>query len=190
MQFPRLTSAVRPALVLVFAFILMSLSWGQQPASSGSQPQQQPPATPQPAAQARKPSAPFRFTDYSKPKSHFPNLLAPYTARNVSPPSLSNTPRIEQLMQNGKLMLSLNDTIALALENNLDIAIARYNLPIADTDIMLANAGQSTRGVNTGVVQGTPGGGVLGLGGTTTTTGSQGQGAGGTTTGAGGAGTG
>ena len=189
MQFPRLTSAVRPALVLVFAFILMSLSWGQQPASSGSQPQQQPPATPQPAAQARKPSAPFRFTDYSKPKSHFPNLLAPYTGRNVSPPNLSNTPRIEQLMQNGKLMLSLNDAIALALENNLDIAIARYNLPIADTDILLANAGQSTRGVNTGLVQGTPGGGVGGIGGTSAT-GSQGGGAGGTTAGAGGAGTG
>src|SRR5438309_584363 len=189
MQFPRLTSAVRPALVLVFAFILMSLSWGQQPASSGSQPQQQPPATPQPAAQARKPSAPFRFTDYSKPKSHFPNLLAPYTGRNVSPPNLANTPRIEQLMQNGKLMLSMDDAIALAMENNLDIAIARYNLNIADTDILLANAGQSTRGVNTGLVQGTPGGGVGGIGGTSAT-GSQGGGAGGTTAGAGGAGTG
>src|SRR5438094_2301585 len=86
-------------------------------------------------------------------------------------------------------MLSINDAIALALENNLDIAIARYNLNIADTDILLANSGQSTRGVNTGVVQGTPGGGVGGIGGTSTT-GSQGGGAGGTTTGAGGAGTG
>jgi hypothetical protein len=62
-------------------------------------------------------------------------------------------------------------------------------LNIADTDIMLANAGQSTRGVNTGVVQGTPGGGVGGIGGSSTS-GSQGGGAGGTTTGAGGAGTG
>src|SRR5207245_6345335 len=104
-------------------------------------------------------------------------------------PSLSNTPRIDQLLQNGKLMLSMDDAIALALENNLDIAIARYNLNIADTDILLANSGQATRGVNTGVVQGTPGGGVGGIGGTSTT-GSQGAGAGGTTTGAGGAGTG
>src|SRR5207302_8391555 len=71
----------------------------------------------------------------------------------------------------------------------LDIAIARYNLPIADTDILLANAGQSTRGVNTGLVQGTPGGGVGGIGGTSAT-GSQGGGAGGTTAVAGGAGTG
>src|SRR5207245_5376057 len=104
-------------------------------------------------------------------------------------PSLSNTPRIDQLLQNGKLMLSMDDAIALALENNLDIAIARYNLNIADTDILLANSGQSTRGVNTGVVQGTPGGGVGGIGGTYTT-GSQGGGAGGTTTRAGGARTG
>ncbi|HYL12590.1 MAG TPA: TolC family protein [Terriglobales bacterium] len=193
MQFSRLTSAVRPAFVLALGLVLTSASWAQnapsQAQSATAQQQQQPPATPQPAPQADKPEAPFRFTDYSKPKSHFPNLLAPYTARNVSPPNLNNTSRIEQLMQNGKLMLSLNDAIALALENNLDIAIARYNLPIADTDIMLANAGQSTRGVNTGVVQGTPGGGVGGIGGTTAT-GSQGGGAGGTTTGAGGAGTG
>jgi outer membrane protein len=127
--------------------------------------------------------------DYSKPRSHFPTLIGPYTARHVPPPNLANTPRIDQLMRDGKLMLSLNDTIALALENNLDIAIQRYNLNIADTDIMLAKAGQSTRGVNTGIVQGTAGGGVGGIGGTSTS-GSQGGGAGGTTTGAGGAGTG
>ena len=92
-------------------------------------------------------------------------------------------------MRDGKLYLSLDEAIALAMENNLDIAIARYNLPIADTDILLSKAGSAIRGVNTGVVQGTPGGGVGGIGGTSTT-GSQGGGAGGTTTGAGGAGTG
>jgi outer membrane protein TolC len=149
----------------------------------------QTPEAPQPA-QAQTPQAqPFQLRNYSKPRLHFPNPIAPYMPTTVSPPNLSNTPRIEQLMQNGKLMLSINDAVALALENNLDIAIARYNLNIADTDIMLANAGQATRGVNTGVVQGTPGGGVGGVGGTGTT-GSQGGGAGGTTAGAGGAGTG
>ena len=44
-------------------------------------------------------------------------------------------------MHDGKLYLSLNDAIALALENNLDIAIARYNLNIADTDMLRAKAG-------------------------------------------------
>jgi outer membrane protein TolC len=88
-------------------------------------------------------------------------------------------------MREGKLYLSMNDAVALALENNLDIAIARYNLNIADTDIWRANAGQATRGVNTGLVQGTPGGTGSGVGSTST-----GGGAGGTTTGTGGAGTG
>src|SRR5882724_9659809 len=138
---------------------------------------------------APKPQAQFQLKDYSKPYSHFPNPIAPYMPHAVSAPNLNNTQRISQLMQNGKLMLSLDDAIALSLENNLDIAIARYNLNIADTDILRAKAGQSTRGVNTGVVQGTPGGGVGGIGGSSTS-GSQGGGAGGTTTGAGGAGAG
>ena len=45
-------------------------------------------------------------------------------------------------MHDGKLYLSLDDAIALALENNLDIAIARYNLNIADTDILRAQCGR------------------------------------------------
>jgi outer membrane protein TolC len=88
-------------------------------------------------------------------------------------------------VREGKLYISLQDAITLALENNLDLAIARYNLPIADTDILRTKAGGSFRGVNTGVVQGTPGGGVGGFG-----TGAPGAGAGGTTGGAGGAGAG
>jgi len=78
----------------------------------------------------------------------------------------------------------MNDAIALALENNLDIAISRYNLNIADTDVLRTKAGATVLGVNTGVVQGTPGGGIGGFGGATTASG----GAGGTTGGGGGAG--
>jgi outer membrane protein TolC len=134
-----------------------------------------------------------QLQDYSKGQSGFPNVFGPYTPRHAPAPVFANSPRIDQLMQNGTLMLSLDDAIALALENNLDIAIARYNLPIADTDILRAKAGASTLGVNTGLVQGTPGGGVgsIGAGGIgTSTTGSTGGGAGGTTAGTGGAGTG
>jgi outer membrane protein len=112
--------------------------------------------------------------------------VAPYKAKHVPAPNLSNSPRIDQLLRDGRIYLSMSDAIALALENNLDLAIARYNLPIADTDILRAKAGQGLRGVATGLVQGTPGG----QGGTGTGTGSQGAGAGGTTSGAGGAGTG
>jgi outer membrane protein TolC len=122
--------------------------------------------------------------NYAKPVSHFPNPIGPYTPRHLAAPNLANTARIDSLMRDGKLYLSLDDAIALALENNLDIAIARYNLNIADTDILRAKAGASTLGVNTGVVQNTPGGGVGGLGGQV------GSGTGGTSLGAAGAGAG
>jgi outer membrane protein len=125
------------------------------------------------------------LVDYSKPSSHFPNLVGPYMAHQVPPPSFGNASRIETLLKDGKLRLSLSDAVVLALENNLDLAIARFNLSIADTDIMRAKSGESVRGVATGLVQGTPGGGVGGFG-----SGAPGAGAGGTSGGAGGAGTG
>ena len=117
------------------------------------------------------------------PKSH--NPLNAYMPESVAEPVLSNSARLDSLVREGKLYLSLKDAIDLALEDNLDLAIARYNLPIADTDILRTKAGGFFRGVNTGVVQGTPGGGVGGFG-----TGAPGAGAGGTTSGAGGAGAG
>jgi len=117
------------------------------------------------------------------PKSR--NPLSPFMAERVPEPALTNSPRLDGLIRDGKLYLSLKDALDLALENNLDLAIARYNLPIADTDLLRTKAGGSFRGVNTGVVQGTPGGGVGGYG-----AGAPGAGAGGTTGGAGGAGAG
>jgi outer membrane protein TolC len=117
------------------------------------------------------------------PKSH--NPVGPYVGSDVPVSSMANSSRLNQLVKDGKLYLSLQDAISLALENNLDLAIARYNLPIAETDILRTKAGGIFRGVNTGVVQGTPGGGVGGLG-----AGAPGAGAGGTTSGAGGAGAG
>ena len=130
------------------------------------------------------PAQQFVLKDYSKPQSHFPNPIAPYMPSHVAPPNLSNTARINELLHDGKLMLSIDDAVALALENNLDIAIARYNLNIADTDVLRAKAGANILGVNAGVVQGTPGGGAGGLGGQV------GPGTGGTSAGAGGAGAG
>lgn len=123
---------------------------------------------------------PIRF---EMPRSH--NPLNAYSPDYVPEPVLANSPRLDRLIREGKLYLSLKDAIDLALENNLDLAIARYNLPIASTDILRTQAGGFFRGVNTGVVQGTPGGGVGGFG-----TGAPGAGAGGTTSGAGGAGAG
>jgi outer membrane protein TolC len=113
------------------------------------------------------------------------NPLNAYSPSAAPEPQLTNSPDLNQLIRDGNLYLSLKDAIRLALENNLDIAIARYNLPIADMDILRTKAGGVFRGVNAGVVQGTPGGGVGGFG-----AGAPGAGAGGTTAGAGGAGAG
>jgi outer membrane protein TolC len=124
-------------------------------------------------------------TDFTLRMPHSYNPLRPYTPDEVPEPALANSTRIDQLVRDGKLYLTLKDAIALALENNLDLAIARYNIPIADTDLLRTKAGGFFRGVNTGVVQGTPGGGVGGYG-----AGAPGAGAGGTTGGAGGAGAG
>lgn len=143
------------------------------------------PEAPKPAPASAQVNGGVMGVNYGEPKSHLWNPVAPYTPRYVPAPNFANTSRIDQIMRDGKIYLSLDDAIALALENNLDIAIARYNLPIADTDILLSKAGSATRGVNAGVVQNTPGGGVGGIGG-----GANGTGAGGTTSGSGGVGTG
>jgi len=74
----------------------------------------------------------------------------------------------------------MTDAISLALVDNLDLAIARYTLPIADTDLLVTKAGGTPRGVATGLVQGTSGGGV----GAESGAGAQGAGAGGTNCGA------
>jgi outer membrane protein TolC len=116
---------------------------------------------------------------------HSNNPFSAYRATLVPQPNLANSPRIDALVNNGVLELSLQNAIALALENNLDIAIARYNIPIAAADVLRTRAGGSFRGVNTGVVQNTPGGGVGGFGSS-----ASGAGAGGTSGGAGGAGSG
>jgi outer membrane protein TolC len=110
------------------------------------------------------------------------NPFNAYRGKAVPPPSMANSARLNSLVRDGKIYLSLRDAIDLALENNLDMVIARYNLPIAQMDIQRTQAGGSVRGVNTGVVSGTPGGGGGGAGG--------GTGAGGTSSGAGGAGAG
>jgi outer membrane protein len=160
-----------PFILAVTAFLGSTAAggWAQQAAPA-------PPSAPQPQA--------VQIQDYSKPRSGFPKLLQPYTPAQLPQPNLGNSPRIDTLMREGKIYLSIDDAVAMALENNLDLDIARYNLSIADADLLRAKSGASILGVNTGIVQNTPGGGVGGLGGTV------GSGTGGTTVAAGGAGTG
>src|SRR5712671_490214 len=181
MQRSTVLTAFHRAAALFLAASMVPAAWAQDASQVPSAPSAQ--VQTQQAVPSK--SQPFDVKEYSKPRSPFPNLLAPYTARHVAPPNVANTPRIDQLLRDGKLYISMNDAVALALENNLEIAIARYNLNIADTDVWRAKAGSATRGVNTGIVQGTPGGTGTGVGSTST-----GGGAGGTTAGTGGAGSG
>ncbi len=136
---------------------------------------------------------PYSDQDYSRGKRQFPNPFVIYTPRDFPSVNVSNAPRIDRLLRDGKLYLSLNDAVAMALADNLDIGIQRFNLSIADADILRTSSGAAVLGVNTGLVQGTPGGttGSTSAGGTgSSTTGATGGGAGGTSIGVGGAGAG
>ena len=77
---------------------------------------------------------------------------------------LENSPRVDSLIRDGKLELTLGDALALALENNLDIAVQRYIPEFSRTDLLRSKAGQSPRGFTGGT---TPGGltsGAIGAG--------------------------
>jgi outer membrane protein len=182
MSFSSLKCVVRNLTALLLAGVFPASLWAQDAQTA--------PAQTSTSSQTALPTAPsthrsFQVTDYSKPKGYFPNPIAPYTPRQIAPPDLTNSPTIDRLVRDGKIYLSMDDAVALALENNLDIAIQRYNLGIADTDVMRAKSGANQfLGVNSGIVQNTPGGGVGGL------SGSVGSGPGGTSAGTGGIGAG
>ena len=151
-------SAVQGILTLGLVSLLATASWAQN-AAPQSAPVTPPPLTPMPQAPAPQHNAHlYSDQDYSKPKSGFPNVIAPYRSQYVPPPNLTNSARTDQLFRDGKMYLSINDAVAMALENNLDIVLQRYNLSIADTDLLRTKSGLFALGVNQGVVQGTPGG--------------------------------
>ena len=147
---------------LVAAFLTGALAAGsvspvfaQSPAQNPTQnpaqsPVQNPPANPAPAPQA-PPIAPVSSLglakhDFSHGPSAFPDLFRPYRPIGLEPPVLANSPRIEQLIHDGKLSITLQDAIELALENSLDIAVQRYYPWTADTDILKTSAGGFGRG--------------------------------------------
>jgi len=85
---------------------------------------------------------------------HAPWLLGPYKPTLVPPLQLGNSGRMEMLLKGGNLYLSLNDAIALALENNLDVEVQRYGTPIAAANLLSAKAGGALRGVIPSVASG------------------------------------
>ncbi len=102
--------------------------------------------TAQPAVQAAPPGPIQPRTvdlklDYSVERKWFPNIARPYTPMKLAEPLLTNSPRIEQLIQGGKLMLSLQDAISLALENNLAISVERYAPWLDEVSLLRAKSG-------------------------------------------------
>src|SRR3974377_636946 len=147
MFFPRsivLTRVIVARIAAVFVIVALSdLVHGQQ--SLPTAPSQATSAAPAPQY--------VHLKDYSQPQSSFPHVLRPYTSQELAQVNLANSPRIDSLMHDGKIYLSIDDAVALSLENNLDLEIARYNLNIAEADLLRAKSGASILGVNTGVVQ-------------------------------------
>lgn len=81
-------------------------------------------------------------------------LTKPYRTRSFDPIRMANSNRLDSLLRAGKIYLSLQDAIALAIENNLDIEIQRYGPQLADIDYRRSLAGGQIRGVSTAVTQG------------------------------------
>jgi len=88
----------------------------------------------------------------------YSTITRPYEARTVPPVNVSNSGRLDSLVRAGTLYLSLADAIALALENNLDIELERYEFSLAEADLLRAKSGAAIQGVPTGVQPGIPSG--------------------------------
>lgn len=86
--------------------------------------------------------------DYSLNNGSFWNLGI-YRQRLAPEANLADSERLDQLIRGGELYLSLADAVALTLENNLDIEIARYSPKEAETDVLRALAGANLSGVQT-----------------------------------------
>jgi outer membrane protein len=113
---------------------------------------------------AQSPQAQKLLKDYSKGPGWVRNFTAPYKPQVIPPISLENSPRIENLIHDGKLELSLADALALAIENNLDISVQRQVVPMAQTDLLRTQAGSAARGFSGATIPLGLSAGALGLG--------------------------
>jgi len=117
---------MRPSKFIAIGLCLASLTWAQNTAPL-------------------EPIAPIR------PQA--PGMLQPYLPVTVPPMRLSNSPRLQELVRAGTLYLTAQDAIALALENNIDIEVSRYNPLISEWQLTRAQAGGALPGVPSGASQ-------------------------------------
>jgi outer membrane protein len=126
----------------LLAAVLVGVMAGTPVAPILAQEPAPPAAQAKPAAQGGVPiSLGVSKFDYSKAPSAFPSIFNPYRSQFVDPAVLTNSPRLDQLIHDGKLNLSLQDAIALALENSMDIVVQRYNPWMGDVSLLKARAG-------------------------------------------------
>ena len=146
------TLYARPLLAAILAVTLVggpiSPAFGQD-ASQNTQPSSAKTSTP--VVPVSLGSAKYNYSNAPKP---FPNIFAPYAPIKIDPAGLTNSPRIDQLIHDGKLELSLQEVVELALENSMDIVVQRYNPWFADTGILKAKAGGFGSGTIGGVFAG------------------------------------
>ena len=147
-------SLARAQALIAIILLQVNMALAVEPISSASSVQAPAQSAAEPLQKSPNTSVPF---DMMLKTSH--NPFDAYRGKTAPAPNMTNSARLDTLVRDGKLYLSLRDAIDLALENNLDMVIARFNLPIAQMDILRTSAGGQVRGVNTGVVSGTPGGG-------------------------------
>jgi outer membrane protein len=151
------------ATVAAFLAVLLAggPAWAQDPGAPSQQPAPAPQKsglpTPQtPAQEVYKPAPtnpPIPVSlgvskyNYTRAPHGFPNLIAPYRPIRIPEPLVVNSPRFDQLIHDGKLELTLQDAVELALENSMDIAVQRYIPWFADTDILATEAGAQPFGI-------------------------------------------
>jgi len=141
-----MTQFARPLMATLLAVLLavgtLSPAYAQDaPAVQSPTGEPRPANSPSPTVSLG--SSKYNFT--RGPRS-FPNLIAPYYPISIPEPGATNTPKLEQMIHDGKLELTLQDAVELALANNMDIVVARYNPWFADTDILKTESGGTGRG--------------------------------------------
>ena len=110
-------------------------------------------------------AAPFQSAEMKFGNTRwFPSFWEPYFTPMVPEPKMSNSERLQSLLKDGKLHLSVQDAITLALENNLDIAVARYNIDYSQTDILRTQGGGAARGFSGSFTSGALFAGAIGGG--------------------------
>jgi outer membrane protein len=119
--------------LVAFMFVVSTIAIGPYLCAQEAKPAQE-------TAPAQSPATSFANTRW------FPTIWEPYGSPMVPEPKMTNSERLHSLLRDGKLHLSIEDAIALALENNLDIAVSRYSLSYARTDVLRTQGGGAARG--------------------------------------------